>query len=48
MDAFRVIEPPDVSERNKPANSVPSIGAVGAPAESTTRPSRKIELKQQK
>jgi hypothetical protein len=29
MDAFRLIEPPDVSERNKPANSVPSIGAVG-------------------
>ena len=29
MDAFRLIEPPDMSERNKPANSVPSIGAVG-------------------
>jgi len=29
MDAFRMIEPPDASERNKPANSLPSIGAVG-------------------
>jgi len=29
MDTFRMIEPPDASERNKPANSLPSIGAVG-------------------
>ena len=48
MDAFRLIEPPDVSERNKPANSLPSIGAWAISAQSTTRPSRKIELKQQK
>jgi len=29
MDAFRMIEPPGASERSKPANSLPSIGAVG-------------------
>jgi hypothetical protein len=29
MDAFRMIAPPDASERNKRANSLPSIGAVG-------------------